>query len=877
PLELFKVLSKKENSISTYRKIQLIGRDKEIKILKNIVLGDPENKLYVLEGENGVGKSRIVEEFFDVITNNENKIINFTFSGNIYSQNFTWYPFKELFIELSDFIYIDKFKIQKDIFDEFKLQVNYLELFFDNSEKNSKTKISRESLFDTFRILLRSLSNFKRIILIFEDIHFIDDSSIELLKYLIKTLNQYDIYFILSKRTDYKFDIGNSEENLIFIDNLTSVETEIFANNYLDCPISHKLNNYLYEKTSGNPLFLLEIIANLKNNNQIIKIDNIFCYEEKSENSVPDSISGIILARIDKLSYKEKTILNIASFFGYSVSYDLLEKIVGLNDFEKILNNLIEYGFLYLIVENSFRFIKFKNQITVSAIYNSVVERKRKEIHFKIANTLAEEIDKDYEKIAYHFESAKNEFEAIYYYFLSGIKYRNSYDFDTANKHFNKALYYAEKNQNNSKETLYFYDKDITITDFFCGRLFFKYNINVKLSIEMIYYIYGQTLYFSDNNFRTFFEKALSYSEKNNNTLIYVMSKIMLFNYYIYNNEKIDMFSYLNSLEKKVKSLKNDFFLGYFYAQFMTFQIIEESRRNIDDKRYKIIIENFHNAKRIVDNSKIPDTSKRTFYVFWYWNCGLYYKTIDKDVKTIVGVFNLGEQYLIEDYEKMIYYDRIGVGSGPLENTNEQVEYLLKALSIAKRTNSFLKMSHFYSTLAYLSLKKGDFQKSLEYNLESKKICEDIENRFELGMIYKNLGDLNFTMGKYDESIESYLKSIKYKSEFITCQTLVDFANIIFPLSSLVFLYIKINSLKEADDYLFKCYELLSKYNFSRDITIFVEFLKNYLEFKKNKDDKVYLSRMSDHYKDMVKKYPDINFVKWLKKEMIEIEKKSIN
>ena len=820
PLNLSKILGKKESKQLSYKKIDLIGRDRELKLLKNIIFETSKNRLWILEGETGSGKSSIVEEFYSLLSSNEYKALYFKFQTDIYSQNFILKPFKELYYHFSNLIYNEKFKNNKEIYDEFKLQNDYLKNFFTKDDKTGNTQISSENLFDTFRIFLKVLSIFNKVIIIFEDIQYFDNFSTDLFKYLIKTLSSFEIYFILTKEKNSRFNFETSIENIIPINNLTNVETEIFANGYLSAPISHK--PHISIRSGWQSTFSLEVMTYLKSENLLIKNDNIYSLATSTKFEIPDSISVMILAKVDKLNYKEKLILNTASFLGNAIPYELLEKTLSLTDFENSLNNLVEFGFLNITLEGNTRYIGFKNQITIEAIYGSIVEKKKIETHFKIANMLLEKNYKNIEKIAYHFEMANREYEAITYYFLSGIRAKDNKDFESAKKYFNKALYYAEKNQNSSKKLLFFSNDEYVINDFFVGRLFFRYEIKVKLSIEVIYYIYGETLYFSDNNFRTFFEKSLLFAEKNGNTLIYFLSKIMLFNNYIYNNRNIDLFLYLNSLEKTAKSLKDDFFLAYYYTQYITFQI--ERPEKLDEKRKKIVIENFHNAKKIIDNSKISEKQKDMFYIFWYWNSGHYYKSINKDVKTIVGVFNLGEQYIIDDYEKMDYYDRIGYGSGPLQNTDEQVEYLLKALEIAKRSNSFVKMSHLYSTLAYLYLKKGDYKRSLQYNLEAKEICLEIDNRFELGMIFKNLGDLYLTTEQYEESIDSYLKSLKYKDEFTTTQTLVDFANIIFPIASLALLYIKSGNLKEAENYLFQSYKLLSKYHFGKDIQYLLTF-----------------------------------------------------
>ncbi|HPO48997.1 MAG TPA: adenylate/guanylate cyclase domain-containing protein, partial [Spirochaetota bacterium] len=798
PLSLFKIISKKETKLTKFRSIPLIGREKELKILKEIINDDLKEKIFIIEGEHGSGKSRIIEEITDFL--NQKEVVVFNYSGDIYTRNFILNPFREIFLNFSNFIHFDQFKNLKKEFDNFKIQNGYLESFFEEKEGQKKSQINRDALFDTFRIYLKNLSSFRKLVFIFEDIQYLDAGSVELIKYLMKTLNKADVYFVLSKRDDFTFDIQTAEFTLLKIENLSKVETEIFVDEYLESPIEKALSSFLYEKSSGNPFFLIEIIDRLKNLDLFVKNEDITRLKTKDIGALPDSINALILSKIDKLDYEERKILNSAALLGYVIEYESLKKICELKDFEERVEKLINLGYFNLTLEKNIKNLFFKNQITLLALDESIIERNKKDIHLKIAEVLEKEEDKRLEKIAYHFESAKKEYKAIYYYFLSGIRSRNSYDFDSALIYLNKALYYAEKNQNPSEKSQTYYDEEITLKDFGRIRIFFKYDIKVKLTIEVIYYILGQTLFYNDNNYRIFFEKALEYSEKSGNNLIYFLSKITLFDFYIFYNEEKYLYSYLESLEKKAKSLKDDFLLGYYYAQYITFLIEKYDRRKIDEKKYKKIAENFHNSKKIVDNSTLDLSKKNNFYIFWYWNCGMYYKTLEKSSKTLVGVFNLGERYIIGDYEKMSYYERLAMGGGGLDDTPEQSVYLEKALELAKKTNSFLKTAHFYSTLAYLSLKKSDYEKSMDYNLNSLKICEEIDNKFELGMIHKNLGDLYLNLSNYDEALSSYEKSVEYKENVIACKTLVDFANIIFPLSALVFLYIKKDRLKDAEN-----------------------------------------------------------------------------
>ncbi|HOV15491.1 MAG TPA: AAA family ATPase, partial [Spirochaetota bacterium] len=457
---LYKILNKREIKHSINKILPLSGREKEIKCILDI-FGEnypSKEKTIIIDGEAGIGKSRIIEEIIKKIDNNNYFV--FTTIGNFYTKQFLWQPFKEIFFNLISFLY--SFMDSNDKIDNLETQISYIQNYFNQNDEKSEILLTREAIYYAFKVLFQEFIKFKKFIFICEDIQFFDEASLELLNFLIRTLKNENIYFLITKRSDFNW--GNELENIKTIDlkNLTKKECKILSNNFFENKVGKDLLKYIVNYSNGNPNFIVELLQNIKNNDYIELINGTYEFK-KDENiisNIPTSISSLILSRVDKLNFKEKNILINASFFGKRISFDILKELCDVTDYETIINKLIEYGYFIVQIINEKKYIFFIHQTMCDAIYESVLDKKKREIHLKIANLLLarykDRESKIYERLGFHFEQSYDNYKAIYYYFMSGIKYRNIYDFDTSTKWLYKAYNLAKVIQDDSKEIIFF-------------------------------------------------------------------------------------------------------------------------------------------------------------------------------------------------------------------------------------------------------------------------------------------------------------------------------------------------------------------------------------------------------------------------------------
>jgi tetratricopeptide (TPR) repeat protein len=188
------------------------------------------------------------------------------------------------------------------------------------------------------------------------------------------------------------------------------------------------LQNFIIRRAAGNPLFIEEFTHTLLENGSIEKKNDEYVLSRKADDiQVPNTIQGIIAARMDRLERNLKRTLQIASVIGRDFAYRILETIANLQ--EKLKSNLLALQGLEFIYEKQrlpeLEYI-FKHALIQEVAYNSLLLKRRSEIHEKIGNAIeslySEKLEEFYEILAYHFSMGENPEKACHYLKLSGNK-----------------------------------------------------------------------------------------------------------------------------------------------------------------------------------------------------------------------------------------------------------------------------------------------------------------------------------------------------------------------------------------------------------------------------------------------------------------------
>ena len=288
----------------------------------------------------------------------------------------------------------------------------------------------RERVFDALRDLFIRESQERPLVLVIEDLHWIDKTSEEFLDYLIGWVANAKVMLVLLYRPEYTHSWGNkSYFNRIGLDQLTLKSSAELVRSILEGgETAPELSNLILHRAAGNPLFMEELTHSLLENGSIQKTGNQYVLSKKSSDlQVPETIQGIIAARIDRLEENPKRIMQVASVIGREFTFRILQSISDMReDLKSQLLNLQGLEFIYeksLFPELEY---VFKHALTQEVAYNSLLSNRRKDIHKKIGNAVEElyagSLEESYGVLAYHFSKGEELEKAWRYLKLAGEK-----------------------------------------------------------------------------------------------------------------------------------------------------------------------------------------------------------------------------------------------------------------------------------------------------------------------------------------------------------------------------------------------------------------------------------------------------------------------
>ncbi len=280
------------------------------------------------------------------------------------------------------------------------------------------------------RILLRE-SQVKPLLLVFEDLHWIDSETQALLDSLVESLPTAQILLLVNYRPEYQHGWGSKTYyTQLRLDALPPESADAFLEALLgDDPSLASLKQLLIEQTEGNPFFLEESVRTLVETQALVGESGAYrLVRELIAIQVPPTVQAILAARIDRLPPDAKQLLQTASVIDYQVPLSLLQAIAELPEdvLRRCLTHLQAAEFVYETSLFPDRIYTFKHALTHEVAYGSLLQARRRMLHARIIETL-ETRDRDpfaeqVERLAYHALRGEAWDKALVYYRQAGIK-----------------------------------------------------------------------------------------------------------------------------------------------------------------------------------------------------------------------------------------------------------------------------------------------------------------------------------------------------------------------------------------------------------------------------------------------------------------------
>jgi len=424
-------------------------------------------------GEAGVGKSRLLLEFVNQMPTGK-----FFFLGGRclhYGGSMAYLPIIDILkswfeIKEGDREYLIKKKILDRILGldrnlEHTLPC-FQEIFSMKVDETSyleqDTQMKKILTFEALRDLFIRISQDQPLVLAVEDLHWIDNTTQEFINYLIDWIPGSRILLMLLYRPEYTHQWGSkSYYAKIGLDQLNPVSSKELVKAMLEGgEVAPELRDLIMDRSAGNPLFMEEFTQTLIENGTIQKKEHQYVLNQDiKEIQVPDTIQGIISARMDRLEDNLKRTMQVASVIGRDFAIRILQSITGMREeLKSYLLNLQGLEFIYekrLFPELEYI---FKHALIQEVAYNSLLQTRRKEIHQNIGNTIEEiysnRLEEFYEVLAYHYSRSNDLEKAVEYGEKAASRAKDIFAHKDAVKLFEQTIEILESHDPENKEKI---------------------------------------------------------------------------------------------------------------------------------------------------------------------------------------------------------------------------------------------------------------------------------------------------------------------------------------------------------------------------------------------------------------------------------------
>ena len=403
---------------------RFVGRQAEFEALRQALerAGTSHGQVVAVIGEPGVGKTRLVYEF--IRSHHTHDWLVLESSSVSYGKATAYLPVRDL---LKAYFQIDDRDDGRKIREKLTGKLLTLDAALgptlpafltlldvpveDRHWQDLDPAQRRQRTLEAIKHLLLRESQVQPLLLVFENLHWIDAETQAVLDSLIDSLPTARLLLLVNYRPEYQHGWGNKTYyTQLRLDPLPPASAEELLQALLgDDPSLVPLKRLLIERTEGNPFFLEESVRALVETGVLVGERGAYRLAKPLESlQVPATVQAVLAARIDRLPPEEKRLLQTAAVIGTEVPFALLQAIVELSEEElrRGLGHLQAAEFLYetsLFPELEYT---FKHALTHEVAYGSLLQERRRALHARIVaaseRLYADRLTEQAERLAQH-------------------------------------------------------------------------------------------------------------------------------------------------------------------------------------------------------------------------------------------------------------------------------------------------------------------------------------------------------------------------------------------------------------------------------------------------------------------------------------------
>ena len=482
PMPVYRPLGPRSTPV-LHSKKTLVGRSHELKAITELLAETKSGKsqLLLLEGEAGIGKSRLLVELIKLAEMDDiNCMVGTGQSIESRTAYYAWRGVLNSYFDLNEGMELSERQqrvtqrvasVNPVLAERASLlnDILLLDLPEPDMIQTFDASLRHESLTTLIIDLLLAATENGPMAIILEDAHWMDSVSWEMALSVIRAMPDEPLLLVLALRPipesqsdalGYNTLVALRNSRVLQLEAMTPRETHALAAVQLGLKsdsISDEVTELLCEKAGGNPFFVEELVYALLDRGVLVADGGHYILADSQawKESIPDTVEGIVLSRIDRLPLEEQVTLKVAAVIGRGFSYQTLRDVHPQQILEDLLqtqlSNMINQDLTLLeSLEPELSYI-FKHVITQQVAYDTLLFSQRRELHKRVAGWYEKYYRKNlapyYSLLAYHWGQAEDIARERQYSWLAGIHAAAQFANTEAVVYFSHALALTSKDE----------------------------------------------------------------------------------------------------------------------------------------------------------------------------------------------------------------------------------------------------------------------------------------------------------------------------------------------------------------------------------------------------------------------------------------------
>jgi class 3 adenylate cyclase/tetratricopeptide (TPR) repeat protein len=404
----------------------LVGRGEELDLLlrrwQQAKAG--EGRVVLVSGEAGIGKSRLTAALSESIQSEQHTRLRYFCSPH--HQDSALYPFITQLEHAAGFVRDDttdeKLGKLRTLLapaalgdDEFALVAELLSLLSEAGDLNLSPQRRREKLFEALFKYLDALARRRPLLMVFEDAHWIDPTSRELLDLALDRVSQLPVLLTVTFRPEFQHgSSGQPHVTVMALNRLGGRDGATLVDRLAgNAGLPSETVNEIVEHADGVPLFVEELTkAVLESGGTGNQVAAVLAASPSPALSIPATLHASLIARLDRLGPLAREVAQIGAVIGREFGYDLLEPVAQrpADELRSGLERLADAGLLFCRGAPPHASYLFKHALVQDAAYGTLLRARRQQLHARIAAVLEQHfvdlVERQPELLAHHLTAA---------------------------------------------------------------------------------------------------------------------------------------------------------------------------------------------------------------------------------------------------------------------------------------------------------------------------------------------------------------------------------------------------------------------------------------------------------------------------------------